>query len=101
VLRFINVDKERLFSRYTTLENQLGNKKHSFPVVQIGTTLVSGEMLTYDNLDSLLHQIISDKEEGKHLKRNMGSTRSIITIVIVLVLCIAIMSIIIKTRSKK
>lgn len=77
------------------------NKKHSFPVVKISKILVSGENLTYDNLDSLLHQIILDKEEEKHLKRDIGSTKNIITIVVVILLCIAIMSIIIKRRSKK
>ena len=101
VLHVVNVDEERHFTRYTSLENQLGHTKHSFPVVQIGKTLVSGEDLTFSNLDSLIDQILLDKEKEKHLKRNIGSTKNIITIVIVILLCVAIMSIIIKRRSKK
>lgn len=100
-LNFINVDEDKHYNNYSALEKQLGNKKHSFPVVKISKILVSGENLTYDNLDSLLHQIILDKEEEKHLKRDIGSTKNIITIVVVILLCIAIMSIIIKRRSKK
>ena len=101
VFRFINVDEDKHFTNYSALEKQLGNKKHSFPVVKIGNTLLSGEKLTYDNLDSLLHQIILDKEEEKHLKRDIGSTKNIITVFVVILLCIAIMLIIIKRRSKK
>lgn len=101
VLHVVNVNEERHFTHYTSLENQLGNTKHSFPVVQIGTTLVSGEDLNFDNLDSLIQQIILDKEGGKHLKRNIGSTKNIVIIVIVILLCIAVMSIIIKKGSKK
>ena len=101
VLNFINVDEDKHFSHYSALENQLGNKKHSFPVVKIGDMLVSGEDLTFGNLDSLLQLMISNKEVAKSTNWKAGNTKAVIIFVIIIILCISVILLIVKRRKKK
>ena len=100
-LNFINVDEDKHFNQYMALENQLGSKNHSFPVVKIGNTLVSGEELTFGNLDSLLQHMISNKELAKSSNRKTGNTKTLIIFVLIIILCISVILLIVKRRNKK
>lgn len=100
-LQFHNVDQDTSLNRYHALEYQLGSQKHSFPVVKIGSILVSGDDLVIDNVDLILQQVLSDKKNKQNANQHTRNRENIIFIVIGISLGTALMIIIIRTRSRK
>lgn len=55
---FTDVDNEENYKKYVSLESRMGTRKHSFPVVSIADTLLSGDDLSEQTLQQTIRGVL-------------------------------------------